>query len=348
MVGLVMEPRKMRILQAITDDYIQTADPVGSRTIARKYALGVSPATIRNEMADLEELGYLEQPHTSAGRIPSDKGYRFYVDELMAPEEVSDEDRAQLREEVVAMQRAMEQVVHRATRLLSLLTRYTAVVMAPRLTEAVIKQIYLSLLDPHHVLAVLVFEPGFVENHILQLKRPIDEEGVARIARRLNEHLVGTSLRELTRTLVDQVSEETAALAADVEIIDLIARGLGERGAEKVYLEGTAHLFEQPEFRDVDRVKLLLGFLEQEDMLASILSETSARSGVQVTIGQEHRQAEMRDCSMVTATYSVGGSVIGTLGVVGPTRLDYSKVVSAVGMMAELLSEILTQAAKRR
>src|SRR5690554_6096293 len=142
-----MEPRKMRILQAITDDYIRTADPVGSRTIARKYALGVSPATIRNEMADLEELGYLEQPHTSAGRIPSDKGYRFYVDELMSPEDYSDAERERLLEEVEAMQRALEQMVHRATRLLSVLTRYTAIVLAPRVSETIIRHVYLSLLD---------------------------------------------------------------------------------------------------------------------------------------------------------------------------------------------------------
>lgn len=338
----------MRILQAITDDYIQTADPVGSRTIARKYALGVSPATIRNEMADLEELGYLEQPHTSAGRIPSDKGYRFYVDELMDPEQLPPNERARLRDEVIAMQRAMEQMVHRAARLLSILTQYTAVVMAPRLTETVVKHLHLSLLDDFHVLVVLVSEPGFVQNQILQTPRPVDEAELERLSRRLNERLAGTSLRDLTRTLLDQLREETTIGPFHDEIVELLARSLAQSGAEKVYLDGTLHLFEQPEFRDVDRVKLLLGFLEQDDTLSSILSQAARRSGVQITIGHEHQQAEMQECSMVTATYSIGGDVIGTVGVVGPTRLDYSKVVSAVGVMAESLSEVLTQLSQRR
>ncbi len=338
----------MRILRAITDDYIQTADPVGSRTIARKYALGVSPATIRNEMADLEELGYLEQPHTSAGRIPSDKGYRFYVDELMDPEQLSASDAARLREEVVAMQRAIEQMVHRAARLLSLLTQYTAVVMAPRLTETVVKHIHLSILDEFHVLVVLVSEPGFVQNQILQTPRPVDAAELDLLSRRLNERLVGTSLRHLTRTLLEQLRQESLFGAFHDEFVDLLARSLAQSGTEKVYLDGTLHLFEQPEFRDVDRVKLLLGFLEQDDTLAAILFQAARRSGVQVTIGHEHEEEEMQECSMVTATYSIGGDVIGTVGVVGPTRLDYAKVVSAVGVMAESLSEVLTQLSGRR
>lgn len=337
----------MRILQAITDDYIRTADPVGSRTIARKYRLGVSPATIRNEMADLEELGYLEQPHTSAGRIPSDKGYRFYVDELMDPEHFPSAERERVREEVVAMQRAMEQMVHRAARLLSLLTRYTAVVMAPRISETVVRYLHLSMLDEYHVLVVLVTEPGFVQNHIVQSPRPVDVGQLDRLAKQLNERLVGTNVRDLTRTLLDQLRADVEDEAFRDEVVDLVARSLLADGSEKVYLDGTLRLLEQPEFRDVERAKMLLGFLEREEMLANVLAQVSHRTGVQITIGSEHQQAEMHDCSMVTATYSIGGDVIGTVGVVGPTRLDYSKVVSAVGLMAESLSDVLTNLSQR-
>lgn len=346
-LDLVLEPRKMRILQAITDDYIRTADPVGSRTIARKYGLGVSPATIRNEMADLEELGYLEQPHTSAGRIPSDKGYRFYVDELMDPEQLSPQQLEILRDEVLAIRRAMEQMVHRAARALSFLTRYTAVVLAPKVTETTVKHFNLTALDDQHVLVVLVTEPGFVKNHIVQLPRPVDAAELDALSRRLADSLVGRSVRELTRTLFDGMRDDDTVGSIHGEVADLVVRTLSERSEERVYLDGTLHLFEQPEFREIERLKVILGFLEQEEALRETLSGLTSRSGVQVTIGREHPREEMWDCSMVTATYRVGNDVIGTVGIIGPTRLDYAKAVSVVGAMADSMSEALSQLSQR-
>lgn len=342
-----MDPRKMRILQAITDDYITTAEPVGSRTIARKYGLGVSPATIRNEMSDLEELGYLEQPHTSAGRVPSDKGYRFYVDVLMDPAEISEETREWLREEMAARSRAMEQMIHRAARILSFLTHYTSVVMAPRTSKTVVRRLHLTPLDEINVLAVVVTEPGFVENHVIELPAPMDEAAVEDLEERLNQLLVGKSLSEMTRGLLSSVREELPSKNLYDETAELLMRSLGSGEEERVYFDGTLHLFEQPEFRDVERAKALLGFLEQEEAFSTLLSELSRRSGTQVTIGQEHPMVEMHECSMVTATYRVGQTVVGTVGVLGPTRMDYAKVVSAVGALADSLSEVLTQMARR-
>lgn len=342
-----MDPRKMRILQAITDDYITTAEPVGSRTIARKYGLGVSPATIRNEMSDLEELGYLEQPHTSAGRVPSDKGYRFYVDFLMDPAEISQEVRDWLREEVAARHRAMEQMIHRAARLLSVLTHYTSVVMAPRTSKTVVRRLHLTPLDETNVLAVVVTEPGFVENHVIELPTPLDEPAVEDLEERLNQLLVGKSLSEMTQGLLSSVRDELHSKRLYDETVELLMKSLSSGDEERVYFDGTLHLFEQPEFRDVERAKALLGFLEHEDALSSMLSELSRRSGTQVTIGQEHPRAEMHECSMVTATYRVGQTVVGTVGVLGPTRMDYAKVVSAVGALADSLSEVLTQMSRR-
>jgi len=337
----------MRILQAITDDYINTGEPVGSRTIARKYALGVSPATIRNEMSDLEELGYLEQPHTSAGRVPSDKGYRFYVDVLMDPAELSPAAREQLREEILAKHRAMEQTIHRAARLLSVLTHYTAVVMAPRASDTAIRRIHLTQLDECNVLAVLVTEPGFVENHVIELPAPMEEEELERLAAQLNEFLRGKSLRDVTRGFLADLKEEIESRRVYEETVELLMNSFRTGSEEKVYLEGALNLFEQPEFRDVERAKAILGFLEQEDAVRSMLSEYARRSGTQVTIGQEHGRVEMRECSMVTATYYAGESVVGTVGVVGPTRMDYAKVIAAVGAFAEALTEALTHASRR-
>lgn len=338
----------MRILQAVTDDYIQTAEPVGSRTIARKYDLGVSPATIRNEMSDLEELGYLEQPHTSAGRVPSDKGYRFYVDQLMDPEVFSAEERDRLREEVVATERAMEHMIHRASRLLSLLTKYTAVVSAPRLSVTVIRRLQLTALDERNILVVLVTDPGFVRTHIVEVPNPVDETTLEPLEEWLNRHLVGKSLKELGRGLLAELREEMARTRLYTAVVDLIAETLGGRSEDRVYLDGTLYLFEQPEFKDVERAKNLIGFLEHEENLAAILSELAGSSGTRVSIGRENRQAEIQDCSFVTATYRVGGHVVGAVGLIGPTRLDYARAVAAVELMADSLSDVLTDMSFRR
>lgn len=343
-----MDPRKMRILQAVTDDYISTAEPVGSRTIARKYALGVSPATIRNEMSDLEELGYLEQPHTSSGRVPSDKGYRFYVDVLMDPVELPPETREQLREEVLAKHRATEQTIHRAARLLAMLTRYTAVVMAPSPSDTAVRRLHLTPLDDCHILAVLVTEPGFVENHVIEVPSPMDEQELDLLAQQLNEVLRGKTLRDVTRGFLSSLKEELRSRRMYEETVELLVNSLKSGGEERVYLEGALNLFEQPEFRDVERAKVILGFLEQEDAVRSMLSEYVRRPGMHVTIGHEHGRAEMRECSMVTATYQAGDTVMGTIGVVGPTRMNYAQAVAAVEALAETLTEALTHHVSRR
>lgn len=342
-----LEPRKMRILQAITDDYIRTADPVGSRTIARKYELGVSPATIRNEMADLEELGYLEQPHTSAGRVPSDKGYRLYVDQLMSPEIIAPEERDRLIEEVISLQRAMEHMIHRATRLLSLLTRYTAVVLAPRVSETTIRHIQLTLLDAFNILVVVVTEPGFVRNYIVESDRPLDAQAIDSLNRELNEVFVNRSQKDVTRTVLSEIRESMGESSFAEETLAGVMNGLSSDDDSRVHLDGTLYLFEQPEFRDVERAKALLGFLERDETLSDLLADAAGQGGTQVTIGHEHSHSEMYECSMVTATYSVGNTAVGTVGIIGPTRLDYAKVVSVVGVMADSLSEVLARLSHR-
>lgn len=342
-----MDPRKMRILRAVTDDYIRTAEPVGSRTIARKYDLGVSPATIRNEMADLEELGYLEQPHTSAGRVPSDKGYRYYVDVLMDPEEFSSEEQAWLREEVSGRRWAIEELIHQASRLLSWMTQYTSVVMVPRLSQAVVRRIHFTPIDSFHALAVIVTEPGFVQNEIVEFPREVDDHFLRFLAEWLNERLVGKSFRDVTRGVLAELRDELEPVDVYEEMAEFLLRALESKDEERVFLDGALHLFDQPEFRDVERARVLLSFLQQDATVASLLSESAHRLGTQVTIGREHRPVEMQGCSMVTATYGAGGQVIGTVGVIGPTRMDYSKAVAAVELLAESLSEVLTGASRR-
>lgn len=345
--GVPMDQRKRLILQAITDDYIASAEPVGSRTIARKYRLGVSPATIRNEMADLEEAGYLEQPHTSAGRIPSDKGYRFYVDALMDPATPSEAERLRLREEVKMRERAFEEIIHRTARLLSLLTQYTSVVVTPNVSDSECRHLQLIALDENHLLVVLVTEPGFVQNRIIEMSEPISHDEVARLNNVLNEQLRGVSLGDITSTLIASLREEIDESALFQTVLELLTTGLERNSDSRIYLEGTMNIFEHPEFHDVERAKVLLRLLEEREAVFSILSDSIGRGDMTVTIGRENRREEMHECSMVTATYRMGNQVIGSLGLLGPTRMNYARVVGIVHFMAESLSEAITDHMRR-
>lgn len=336
-----MDQRKRRVLQAVTDDYIATAEPVGSRTIARKYNLGVSPATIRNEMADLEEAGYLKQPHTSAGRIPSDLGYRYYVDSLMSPTELTVEEQMLLRAKITANQQAIDQVFHTTARLLSLLTQYISIVLAPPMGESACRHVQVIGVDPYHVLVVLVTEPGFIQNRIIEMPDPVDGREITRLNALLNQRLRGVTVRDVTGTLIGELRTEIQESALFDAVMELLEEGLDN--GERVYLEGTTNLFEHPEFHDVERAKVLLQMLEERDLLFDVLSEQSHRSGITVTIGEENRVLNMHGCSMVTATYTMNGQVLGSLGLLGPTRMDYARVVASVEFMANSLSEILSK-----
>lgn len=329
----------MRILQAVTDDYILTAEPVGSRTLARKYGLGVSPATIRNEMADLEELGYLQQPHASAGRIPSDLGYRYYVDGLMAPASLDEVERRAIQAELTR-RAAIEDLVHSTSQLVASLTRYASLAVAPRMEDAVLRRVELISLDPRAVLVIFVAMPGMVEHRVVETHRSWTPDDLARVEGALNECLEGVTVRDLGRTLLQQVADALN----DPDLYDgaasLLEEALGAGGDERIYVEGAVNLFHQPEFRDVDRLRPLLEFLEQKEELLNVLSSHS-QSGLTIRIGQENGEGPLQGCSLVTATYEVDGQVVGQIGVLGPTRLEYRRVVAVMRLVAEELSQAL-------
>jgi len=340
-VERVLDERKRRVLQAVTDDYIQTAEPVGSRNLARKYNLGVSPATIRNEMADLEEEGYLHQPHTSAGRIPSDKGYRYYVDELMARWEPGPAERSAIYREVLAVRRAMEEMIHEAARLLARHTQYASMVAAPRLEASVFRRLDLVPLDETRVVAIVVADPGFVQHRIVELGRPVTQDQCDAMADRLNRRLLGVRYGDIGRDLLSGIREEVGHPELYDAVADLLTSGLGERDSDKVYLEGTLNILSQPEFRDIERARSLLAILEARDTLMQVLNYASRHSGTTVIIGQENPVPALQECSVVSATYRLGDEVIGAIGVLGPTRMDYSKAVGLVQYVADHLSEAL-------
>lgn len=340
----MLNERKIMVLHAIVDDYIRSAEPVGSRTIARRYNLGVSPATIRNEMADLEETGYIIQPHISAGRIPSDKGYRFYVDVLMEPSVIPEEQRSAIQRRMVARKHETELLVQEVSRLLSVLTNYVAVVLAPQINLCMIDRVQLLALDEYRILVILVLHPGLVQNRIIRMPAKYDPAALSRISQQLTSRLQGVTYRDLRATLIKEIQGDYGDLGTS--LLEVIADELADSKQEKVFLSGTISIFEQPEFRDLEKAKGLLSLLEQKETLSNLISNLSRYSGVQVTIGQENPIDEIHECSVVTSTYSIGSEVIGAIGVIGPTRMEYANVYSVVELLANSISEVLSELIK--
>ena len=339
-----MTERKKRILQAVTDDYISTAEPVGSRTIARRYNLGISPATIRNEMADLEENGYLEQPHASAGRIPSDKGYRFYVDMIMMTKDLSPREKTGIKRELEKRRREIEGLMQYTARIMADLTQYTALIFCPRLKNNIVKHLELIPLGEADALVVLVMSPGFVETRVVDLPTPVSKEDLAQVGRYLNERLKGLTIGSIKTSLLREMQRELKRYSNILEgAMELLVRSLEADYRERVYLEGTVNLLEHPEFKEIEKAKPVLNILSEGGTLFEALVDILNRGGVKAVIGRENPQEEMKRCSLVGASYEVHGRIAGGLGLLGPTRMDYSRAMALVGFMAECLSEILTE-----
>lgn len=340
-----MDERKKLILRAVTDEYISTAEPVGSRSIARRYNLGISPATIRNEMADLEEAGFLEQPHTSSGRIPSDKGYRFYVDVMVEPKEPSRTLRQRILQEFIERQGQIEALIQHTAKILASLTKQAALVISPSFQESTIQHIRLLPLDETRLLVVLVTDPGFVNTRIVELSQAISRGEVGRISGYLNSRLRGLTIRDFRATLIKEIQGELSRyLCLAEEATDMLVKALDDTGPERIYREGTVNMLEQPEFQDVRKVKELLEVLEEDDLMFETLSRLSSGGNAEVIIGHENRHAGLYPCSIVSASYEIGGRISGTIGIIGPTRMDYSRIVALVRYVSECLSEFLSGA----
>lgn len=337
----MLDARKRKILHAIVTDYISTAEPIGSRTISRKYDLGVSPATIRNEMSDLEMLGYLEQLHTSSGRIPSAKGYRLYVDSLLSPESVSVNEISLINSWFQAKVRSVEEVFQETAKILSRMTRNISMVLAPQFSQCIFKYLQFLPLDERRAIIIIVTDAGFVENKVINLPEGMLFEDLQRIAAGINSRLSGLAFDKIKSSILREIKTDILHDSHLFETaVEILKEALTVGKNERVYLGGTTQLLNQPEFRDVEKVKGLLGILEQEKLLRDIL-HIQDKDGVMVTIGAENKYSGIQDCSMVQATYSIEGQVVGTLAVLGPTRMDYGKVMAVLEFMHGHLGEIL-------
>ncbi|MHB8125639.1 MAG: heat-inducible transcriptional repressor HrcA [Desulfitobacteriaceae bacterium] len=342
-----MDERKKRILRAIVQDYIATAEPIGSRTIARKFDLGISPATIRNEMSDLEVLGLIEQPHTSAGRIPSDAGYRYYVDCLMEEVKLSKEEKAIIEQETAKRINEIQEVITHTSKLLSQLTSLTSIVLGPLKGKSAFGQMHFLPYQSGQAIMVIVKENGVVENHIVDIGLNVSAEELQQVAAVLNQKMRGQSLSQVKKGLLHEIYSELTRqrnlIDNALEMVAVILDSCEEK--EQVYLGGTLNMLNQPEFKDLDKVKTLFKFFEEDESLKKLLQPT--HEGLSVTIGGENIFKEFHDCSVISATYRVDEETIGAIGVLGPTRMDYSKAMAIVDFMTRSMSETLTRGRKR-
>jgi len=338
-----MDERKQKILLAIVHDYIATAEPIGSRTIAKKYKLGVSPATIRNEMADLEELGYIEQPHTSAGRVPSERGYRYYVDYLMKRKDLSREEEEMILREFAMKVKDVGHVIHKAGQLISQVTRYTALVLQPHIGMSNFKRFQIVAMSPLQAMVLVVMDTGAVYHHMIDVPESINDTDLETITRVLNDKLRGLPIENIKITLLKEIYFELARHKHVLDLaMELIQESVTLGSEDKIYLGGVFNILSQPEFHNnVEKVKTLLSLLEQEKLLCDLLAGAGSEKGVTVRIGSEINRTEVEECSVVSATYQVSGRIMGTIGVLGPTRMDYARVVSVVDFMQSSLSRTL-------
>jgi len=337
-----MDARKFRILQAIIDDYILTAIPVGSRTISKKYEMGLSSATIRNEMSDLEELGYLDQPHVSAGRIPSAKAYRLYVDQLLQAGKIRSDDVDSIRTHFSDRTGKMEDVINRAAQVLSSVTHYTSLVMSPKGGEMTIRNLQLVPVNNSSALLVIVTDSGIVRDSVIHVDSELDADALYAISRMLTERLAGRTLgetQELLKSMGREFAEKRAVLGS---ISELVADVENQHAKAKLAFGGTSNILNFPEYNDVEKARTFLSLLETKDALLQLL-EQHQNVAFTVRIGPETGVPELKDCSLVTATYSLGDHTHGTIGVIGPTRMQYGRVLNVLSVMGEQLTRLLTQ-----
>lgn len=340
-----LDGRKGRILRAIVNEYVETGDPVGSEWLAARHDFGCKSATLRNEMAEMSDLGYLLQPHTSAGRIPSDRGYRYYVDRLMPPPAVPEQNRPVALPPEQAARTPVEEILLHTCRMLATITSYPSMATAPAASGTTLHRIYLSRATERRVLAVLLLSTGRVEHRLVETVRPVSARGVERAASFLNEQLGGREVREVAHLEIAGVpgvlAPEEPLIRGLFAVVVEAARALEE---DRVLLEGTSHLLRQREFQDIHRLETLLGVLEQRSLLCQVFSHALDQQAVTVMIGSECGVAGMQDCSVVTSPYRIGDRARGFIGVVGPTRMRYEAAAAAVLAMARDLSALLSKA----
>lgn len=336
-----LDERKKKILQAVIRNYLETGEPVGSRTISKYTDLNLSSATIRNEMSDLEEMGYILQPHTSAGRIPSDKGYRFYVDTMLGEREREVEE---LKGLLLEKDEKMDTLLKRVARVLATNTNYAAMITTPQYQRNKLKFIQLSKVDEHQLLAVVVVEVNVIKNTMLQVEEDLDDATLLKLNILLNTHLNGLSIDEINLAMISEMKQQAGVHSGIVSgVIDAVAEAIRSDEDLKIYTSGTNNILKYPELTDNrEKTSELINVFEEKKALGELVQDSLSEennTGIQVYIGNETPVSSMKDCSVVTATYELGEGMRGTIGIIGPKRMDYDKVI---GTLKTLMNELDT------
>ena len=326
-----LSDRKLKILHAIIQNYLETGEPVGSRTISKYTDLNLSSATIRNEMADLEELGYIIQPHTSAGRIPSDKGYRLYVDMLM---EEKEQELNEMQEQMLDKADKMEQLLKQAAKVLASNTNYATMVSTPMNSANKIKFIQLSMVDEEQIIAVIVLGGNVIKNKIINIDEPLSNENLLKLNMLLNTTLNGMSIEEINLGLIARLKEQAGIHSAVIgNVLDAVADAIQIDEDMQIYTSGATNIFKYPELSDNQSAQEIISAFEEKQQLTELVTQTLAKEdnpGIQVYIGDETPVQTMKDCSVVTATYELGDGMKGTIGIIGPKRMDYEHVLKSM------------------
>lgn len=336
-----LSERKIKIIQAIIRNYLETGEPVGSRTISKYTDLNLSSATIRNEMSDLEEMGYILQPHTSAGRIPSDKGYRLYVDTMM---QEKDKELEELKEMMLEKEGKMDHLLKQVAKLLAVNTNYASMISVPAVHQNKLKFIQLSRVDINQLLAVIVMEGNVIKNNILPVDEELNDETILKLNILLNTNLSGLAVEDINLATITRMKQQAGIHSEIVsDVIDAIAEGIKQEEDLEIYTSGANNIFKYPELADQQKASELINTFEEKEKLSELVQESLSdenNTGIQVYIGNENQIQSMQDCSVVTATYELGEGMRGTIGIIGPKRMDYDKVVGTLKTITHQLDEL--------
>lgn len=342
----MLDDRKLKVLYAIINSYVSSAEPIGSRTITKQYDLGVSSATIRNEMSDLEELGYLNKPHSSSGRVPSDKAYRLYVDEILKKKKPKIDliKKDEIKRILARESREIEQLIQNSAKVLSSITSYTALAISPQLKGkgSRIKHIQLIPIDNLQILMVLVTNTGVVKNSIFKLNKEIPEEQTVIISNFLNDKLKGLSIDEIGDEISDGIIKEIYDYKTIIDgIIPIISQSMDDVDNVDLYADGITRILDFPEYRDLEKAKSFISFIEDKDLVVDLLLNNSLSQDIEITIGNENIYDAIKDCSLITTTYKLGDKTIGKIGIIGPTRMDYLALMNIMHLFSVNITEII-------
>lgn len=344
---MLLEDRKQKILQIVIHHYIRTAKPVGSQTIIEHYDFDLSSATIRNILSSLEKEGYLTHPHTSSGRVPTDKGYRFYVDRLMQLQQLTHAEEERIEQEYESQRLELDRVMQETSRMLSLLSHYTGFVLSPSLADERIKRLELLKIDRDKILAVIVTESGQVRNKIMVFDEEVSDKELAGVNRLINKNITGLNIRDIGKELFDQLYREKAKQIKYLNLLDkMLHQAFDLERAGELYLEGTSNILEQPEFGNYEQIRNIFKVIDEKKMLCELLEQKIENQGVRVLIGQENSCRDLQECSIVTSTYKAGDKTMGALGIIGPKRMEYSKMIALVDYFSKLIDKTLNKKPK--